>query len=169
MRGEHDGVNDVHSIPAGSSPHARGALVWRACDRRGRWIIPACAGSTYGETSVPDKARDHPRMRGEHHARSRAYDRYVGSSPHARGAQILASIHKRDTGIIPACAGSTLFALRRLTSSKDHPRMRGEHSFPAKTSTSPTGSSPHARGAPAVLRIYQSDVRIIPACAGSTN
>ena len=49
-------------------------------------------------------------------------------------------------GIIPAFAGNTLFANSRSRSSRDHPRIRGEHfasDFPAAAAE---GSSPHSRG-----------------------
>ena len=150
MRGEHysgtfDLSNGTGIIPAcagstvllsrliaaspGSSPHARGA--------RARFGVGG------------QQLRDHPRMRGEHKAKS--------------GWRI------RMEGIIPACAGSTrtgrTFVLMSLGSSPhargarmvpstrkgfwwDHPRMRGEHAREA---------AGERRGA-----------GIIPACAGST-
>ena len=52
--------------------------------------------------------RDHPRMRGEHMG-DRASERpCVGSSPHARGAQLPMEAGQWELGIIPACAGSTV-------------------------------------------------------------
>ena len=93
---------------SGSSPHTRGT---RACGffRRG-------------------SRKDHPRIRGEHHA------------PHPGGARL--------PGIIPAYAGNTMIssqswvpvpgssphtrgtpraASRRCSAARDHPRIRGEH------------------------------------------
>ena len=32
-------------------------------------------------------------------------------------------------GIIPACAGSTAYLCKKLSRSRDHPRMRGEHNL----------------------------------------
>ena len=46
-------------------------------------------------------------MRGEHSILKNRVDNVVGSSPHARGAHILASMNNVLAGIIPACAGST--------------------------------------------------------------
>ena len=113
----------------GSSPHTRGT--------------PAPTPST-----TPWR-RDHPRIRGEHHA------------PHPGGARL--------PGIIPAYAGNTMISSQswvpvpgssphtrgtlpshnaRLEDCGDHPRIRGEHS--SRT----TRSSPASR--------------IIPAYAGNT-
>ena len=91
-----------------------------------------------------------------------------GSSPHARGARLRAVVAQLFQGIIPACAGSTACAraMRRLT--RDHPRMRGEHSLRARMRLSSGGSSPHARGALNSLAYRNAPHGIIPACAGST-
>ena len=52
--------------------------------------------------------------------------------------------------------------------SRDHPRMRGEHSETSLLRSMAAGSSPHARGAPSgVLQLGMLE-GIIPACAGST-
>ena len=133
----------------GSSPHARGAPDRGRSRRAGR--------------------EDHPRMRGEHYqpidagallagiipacAGSTSISLTVlpcvpGSSPHARGAQLLRDCQLFVGRIIPACAGSTsspfTFVLFSPGSSphargaprsrtwrtrpwRDHPRMRGEH------------------------------------------
>ena len=138
----------------GSSPHTRGALP---------------------SSRIPDGAReDHPRIRGEHLSDlpgehdgpgiipayagstprpSRAGAPFSGSSPHTRGA--------------PARASSTGHATR------DHPRIRGEHSravfddrpavgiipayagstkYALSRSRPSAGSSPHTRGAPPTSR-----------------
>ena len=100
----------------GSSPHTRGAPGPGPHAQLHHRIIPAYAGSTYGATGVaycamgssphtrgaplsaplPDwRARDHPRIRGEHH--------HVADD----GLQL--------HGIIPAYAGSTLSDLRNYT------------------------------------------------------
>ena len=46
--------------------------------------------------------------------------------------------------------------------------MRGEHCCRINWRAMELGSSPHARGAPAVVGVDERDVGIIPACAGST-
>jgi len=74
----------------------------------------------------------------------------------------------RSKGIIPACAGSTSACRAAWSSTRDHPRVRGEH-MPYGWSPVPVpGSSPRARGAPQSVRGEAERAGIIPACAGST-
>ena len=91
-----------------------------------------------------------------------------GSSPHARGAPFAPVHDLRNHGIIPACAGSTRYLRGVGHEIGDHPRMRGEHSYVVRPSTTYTGSSPHARGAPGRGPRIPRLLGIIPACAGST-
>ena len=51
-------------------------------------------------------------MRGEHLEKRPRLLRYMGSSPHARGAQLCDALDVVEDGIIPACAGSTVFYLQ---------------------------------------------------------
>ena len=154
--------------PRGSSPHARGALIRRVSIMSAAGIIPACAGSTSTCIRESATAGDHPRMRGEHFRPSKVVAAVPGSSPHARGALHPCPISCQSDRIIPACAGSTNYALSSQLSDWDHPRMRGEHCVGGRCMWAIKGSSPHARGAQhhqkAALGLYG----IIPACAGST-
>ena len=93
----------------------------------------------------------------------------MGSSPLARGAQHAVGDAARLDGIIPACAGSTASSADVTFSRRDHPRLRGEHSFQASLRACPAGSSPLARGARQKPAQNWDDAGIIPACAGSTN
>ena len=68
-----------------------------------------------------------PRIRGEHAGRGRRRP--------SRGR------------IIPAYAGSIERTSGRWTCTRDHPRIRGEHSIVVTTHRFPRGSSPHTRGA----------------------
>ena len=71
---------------------------------------------------------DHPRIRGEHGAGLSNWRRSEGSSPHTRGALEFIGLIGRQVGIIPAYAGSTRVYWPDRASSRDHPRIRGEHS-----------------------------------------
>ena len=148
MRGEHTSASVRGIRNPGSSPHARGALHEPDYPRHVGRIIPACAGSTRPMDTLSARARDHPRMRGEH-------DTPVPAC-RPRG------------GIIPACAGSTDTTGNVKCFHRDHPRMRGEHGFDFRPSATFVGSSPHARGAPLVAYAVRGRHGIIPACAGST-
>ena len=132
MRGEHPRCRVLPYVSSGSSPHARGTLLtdWRSTMLNG--IIPACAGNTHGNGISPPCSRDHPRMRGEHADDRTAGSARRGSSPHARGTQVLCAGCAVADGIIPACAGNTSSTTTTRASKRDHPRMRGEHpdSFP---------------------------------------
>ena len=168
MRGEHWTFKQRKAAPPGSSPHARGARRRRGPHAQGQGIIPACVGSTGRVRRRGSLCRDHPRMRGEH-----PMARYLGasghgSSPHARGAPSHACGSVPPGRIIPACAESTGKTRGRVSSARDHPRMRGEHSSCTPHPLLEVGSSPHARGALPAQRVEHPREGIIPACAGST-
>ena len=70
--------------------------------------------------------------------------------------------------IIPAYAGSTVRSANCTWSTRDHPRIRGEHLAGLGRVIGGVGSSPHTRGAPGVLVVQEFKRGIIPAYAGST-
>ena len=107
-------------------------------------------------------------MRGEHRRPQSRATQSQGSSPHARGAHRLHRAVVDARGIIPACAGSTVSPLWMGNSSRDHPRMRGEHFVQGYDDVAAEGSSPHARGAHEIRAERHGAAGIIPACAGST-
>ena len=168
IRGEHwDGEIEV-SDNEGSSPHTRGALhpFGNLVVRLG--IIPAYAGSTSNQPSPRRGGTDHPRIRGEHSARTCAGSMRTGSSPHTRGALAVRGAARGRGGIIPAYAGSTTGWRSRRCSGRDHPRIRGEHNGWPKSLRPRAGSSPHTRGALAPGCGKTFSTGIIPAYAGST-
>ena len=87
-------------------------------------------------------------MCGEHAIVDGTAVRFLGSSPHVRGAPVITFESALASGIIPACAGSTDGVQAILTTDK--------------------GSSPHVRGALTIQRPQFASLGIIPACAGST-
>ena len=107
IRGEHSTSWDSMARTTGSSPHTRGApfSVGDAGDQSG--IIPAYAGSTARGRRCPSARTDHPRIRGEHQPPTRRRLAIRGSSPHTRGARVVAAVRDHDIRIIPAYAGST--------------------------------------------------------------
>ncbi len=108
-------------------------------------------------------------MRGEHAKSCRFQIVEPGSSPHARGALDVAGHHEVVVRLIPACAGSTRGVPPRGRTDRAHPRMRGEHLKRLEQHIAARGSSPHARGAPALARPDAPAAGLIPACAGSTS
>ena len=107
MCGEHDYEGSPWTWSMGSSPHVRGAHLFGFIRDHGAGIIPACAGSTSTKSSDSSDSRDHPRMCGEHDMPPFDVGVAEGSSPHVRGAPDEGAKQRRQTGIIPACAGST--------------------------------------------------------------
>ena len=91
-----------------------------------------------------------------------------GSSPHTRGALRPRNPDPALLRIIPAYAGSTQHWRARRTRSRDHPRIRGEHSVPLAPPRALPGSSPHTRGARPLGKGPPAGNGIIPAYAGST-
>ena len=148
MRGEHCDGSDGKGRSAGSPPHARGTLI-AFCPRLERFrITPACAGNTVFAVVLLPSFKDHPRMRGEHQAASKSARLYMGSPPHARGTRTIQDKVRIGPGITPACAGNTIGVDRATLYNRDHPRMRGEHSFSCSSVIFLIGSPPHARGTP---------------------
>ena len=168
IRGEHGQGREEVLFALGSSPHTRGARAVLVGRGSGAGIIPAYAGSTPPHPTAPSSTPDHPRIRGEHPARSAVVMVVSGSSPHTRGAPCRCSWSLLHTGIIPAYAGSTTGPAPRRPRRGDHPRIRGEHASTSAGLRKFSGSSPHTRGAlPAVFSSCACG-GIIPAYAGST-
>ena len=113
-------------------------------------------------------ATDHPRIRGEHGWPRHHIQPHPGSSPHTRGARSHTAAGQVNGRIIPAYAGSTPTRRPAATSSRDHPRIRGEHDDDVDGAVVAFGSSPHTRGARRRRHGQAQAIRIIPAYAGST-
>ena len=169
MCGEHLPESAICGHSRGSSPHVRGAQNLLPIMQDLDGIIPACAGSTVSWRIRRPPCRDHPRMCGEHNRGSSFGQSHKGSSPHVRGARQACDDALQESGIIPACAGSTTVGKTKLLFIWDHPRMCGEHADGNKTIQGAKGSSPHVRGALHDHRISILFLGIIPACAGSTH
>ena len=65
-------------------------------------------------------------MRGEKQIYKYQKDGKTGSSPHARGKEIVLGIKTCNPRIIPACAGKRIGTSIVVVIPEDHPRMRGE-------------------------------------------
>ena len=168
MCGEHPRLDVKSHVETGSSPRVRGTL-----NDAGIWhlafgIIPACAGNTGLARCRPRARRDHPRVCGEHESLIIELVVVEGSSPRVRGTPEDPREIPRFPGIIPACAGNTALSDSRRKTSRDHPRVCGEHRLGRMRRRYIRGSSPRVRGTPATVEFDTGMWGIIPACAGNT-
>ena len=116
---------------AGSSPLARGLLLFSVgrldCVR----IIPARAGFTALPCPPTRRSTDHPRSRGVYLTALATMRITSGSSPLARGLPPRIQPSRSLCGIIPARAGFTTPSRAGETSARDHPRSRGVYGLPS--------------------------------------
>ena len=166
--GEHLGSFWPGETMRGSSPRVRGTLNTIYTQESYKGIIPACAGNTPRGYRRCEDTGDHPRVCGEHPTCRPTNVWKRGSSPRVRGTLSRSGCQAPWPGIIPACAGNTSWPESKLTLSRDHPRVCGEHLLPVSLLFCSPGSSPRVRGTP-VPRVPGRWPRgIIPACAGNT-
>ena len=154
---------------AGSSPLARGLLLYGLAMGRRHGIIPARAGFTRNGKNHHARPRDHPRSRGVYAPFLWPALKMYGSSPLARGLPASTSTRSLIGGIIPARAGFTSSRRPPPRPHPDHPRSRGVYFYSHIFRKLVGGSSPLARGLLAPCNLDVALDRIIPARAGFTN
>ncbi len=116
----------AHALTA--HPRLRGDhLVGLRAGPRVGGLIPACAGTTLACRWGRGWGRAHPRLRGDHRHRERSTSATSGSSPPARGPPPARPLPGAQTGLIPACAGTTVLRCALHTPNTAHPRLRGDH------------------------------------------
>ena len=93
-------------------------------------------------------------MRGVYLMAGMGSGRLTGSSPHARGLLPDVVGVVAVGGIIPACAGFTVYLSLVGVCWGDHPRTRGVYSDTLHEAVNSAGSSPHTRGLPGTLASY---------------
>ena len=91
-----------------------------------------------------------------------------GSPPLARGVRKSVYGKLENARITPACAGSTPDWCGIGDLIKDHPRLRGEYESRYTLYRHRLGSPPLARGVLGIITLSRLQLRITPACAGST-
>ena len=144
--GEHGISDSSGGTRSGSSPHMRGTHAFNLANGLIGGIIPAYAGNTWADSPFCLRARDHPRICGEHAKHGNQVMSREGSSPHMRGTLAPLSSVTIFTGIIPAYAGNTMACRRLRRAHWDHPRICGEHDGITVAVKQTPGSSPHMRG-----------------------
>ena len=129
-RGEYRRYEPHDGILAGSSPLSRGIPGLRPGQLWGGGIIPALAGNTSSSSCRRATDGDHPRSRGEYKLEHCPTCHETGSSPLSRGILRPGWTEHPGTRIIPALAGNTPVEDRTGVGTRDHPRSRGEYSYP---------------------------------------
>ena len=125
--GEHDTPVARGRARTGSSPRMRGTLGREFGQYQRAGIIPAYAGNTRSSHRSRTPERDHPRVCGEHLISHASPEGSTGSSPRMRGTPAHAGSVAQQVGIIPAYAGNTTQPRTSRPSTRDHPRVCGEH------------------------------------------
>ncbi len=111
---------------------------------------------------------DHPRSRGVYPVTPGICAPNWGSSPLARGLHRRRHAVASVARIIPARAGFTPRMRKKAPATEDHPRSRGVYSSARSPCGASCGSSPLARGLPALTVAVTEAAGIIPARAGFT-
>ena len=168
IRGEH--LLSCHFCKSllGSPPHTRGTQHQFITPSLSAGITPAYAGNTPCDDILNLIIWDHPRIRGEHFFTDFSDDLVSGSPPHTRGTPISSTSFLVILRITPAYAGNTCGCASIQAKQRDHPRIRGEHSFLLLNCFVLPGSPPHTRGTLSGLYIMLLTARITPAYAGNT-
>ena len=131
--------------------------------------IPACAGKTDKATGMPVQPTEHPRVRGENSYICLFASSRAGTSPRARGKQVMVISGDSSPGNIPACAGKTPRGMLISDPQREHPRVRGENDQDLGYAIKREGTYPRARGKPHKFEGFHGLFRNIPACAGKTS
>ncbi len=146
--GDHSGVQVRRSLPPGPPPRSRGPPPLCAPEGAYGGTTPACAGTTRPAGSSARRARDHPRVRGDHRSPSSSRGLSGGPPPRARGPLRPVAGAGEGVGTTPACAGTTWRTGSTMTPCWDHPRVGGDHLLDGLEGTMIRGPPPRARGPP---------------------
>ena len=152
------------SPPRVREPHLPAILL---CSLFG--ITPACAGTTLRYTLPEISAWDHPRVCGNHSTGRGRSRTDAGSPPRVREPHMEGKHGNIQQGITPACAGTTVPTLPRSRVTRDHPRVCGNHQCVRLGFVSAEGSPPRVREPRISNTPSIQNMRITPACAGTTD
>ena len=117
----------------GSPPRARGRPHTVHGRRQRAGLTPACAGTSNPCAAKTPTHRAHPRVRGDVAERDSVVRAGWGSPPRARGRPAMSMTTPPDTGLTPACAGTSPSGPPARWCPWAHPRVRGDvqaHGWP---------------------------------------
>ena len=134
-----------------------------------KWITPADAGTSTGDSLGLLMSEDHPRGCGD------KFDTFpgklpgTGSPPRMRGQVSAVSMSQPDIGITPADAGTRRVRQIICISFRDPPRGCGDKHQSDSMRFVVWGSPPRMRGQVSLIRCRSMSLRITPADAGTSN
>ena len=167
-RGEHQDEGSVTGLEGGSSPLMRGKLLQDDRFLPVDGLIPAHAGKTEPGCSRTSPSTAHPHSCGENVVCFCAPSAVQGSSPLMRGKRGHGSHGQVEHGLIPAHTGKTRACRAEPTSTRAHPRSRGENPPPLEVPKYAMGSSPLMRGKSGRVHGVTERLGLIPTHAGKT-
>ena len=153
----------------GSPPHTRGQASVILKNLFIVRITPAYAGTRSLHMYLPERLRDHPRIRGDKPALWPLKIESEGSPPHTRGQARSADLNKPRFRITPAYAGTSEHRWQRVRPIRDHPRIRGDKAILLFFHQACRGSPPHTRGQDKVHTPSGLTYGITPAYAGTSD
>ena len=151
----------------GSSPRARGTLVYPRLGNRCLRFIPARAGNAKSGSTTACARSVHPRARGERDPQTGQSSGIAGSSPRARGTPYRLELLQPLIRFIPARAGNAAPEPLAHVQQTVHPRARGERGIETLRELFDRGSSPRARGTRQLVHRFLDLLGFIPARAGN--
>ena len=130
-------------------------------------FILAYAGNTISRFIAPNQPSVHPRVCGEHCARTALSSAAVGSSPRMRGTPRAGRSAEHHPRFIPAYAGNTFEGAIPSILASVHPRVCGEHIRFSGILIVACGSSPRMRGTQTFRSLDCVEERFIPRMRGT--
>ena len=168
MCGNHPHQKPSLSCCSGSPPRVREPPTVSPPMTARTGITPACAGTTRQASAVPPVCGDHPRVCGNHIQIFCFSWMRLGSPPRVREPRSTQHLQTADTGITPACAGTTHFYFLACQIFQDHPRVCGNHHCCDHEEAERRGSPPRVREPLHTRGQTRRRLGITPACAGTT-
>ena len=166
--GEHRGMRKLMEKPCGSSPRMWGTPPGKIKGPVEGRFIPTHVGNTLTFRMANSLCSVHPHACGEHPSNPASGRNWIGSSPRMWGTHFRNISVISATRFIPTHVGNTVFSASTVGIMSVHPHACGEHSAPASSRTSSTGSSPRMWGTRLCAAGKGARCRFIPTHVGNT-
>ena len=167
--GEHAACSATPTCTFDLPPRVRGAPPLPDTAERRRRLTPACAGSTPVRELESSLDSTYPRVCGEHCCSVLRWPVRFDLPPRVRGAPPAYARSYWPGRLTPACAGSTAAHGVLTVSAPTYPRVCGEHEAVCCSMAVTSDLPPRVRGALGANHVVREQLRLTPACAGSTS